>query len=140
MEPFLGYADSRLLLAALLWKGKTGTQLLVRLYLANINWDFFSFGKAREKVNVAKATVAQDEADFQQEFFQHEIRVSAAYLNLLAAQRLTRSQEKNLERAQALTNVVVARAKNGLNCEVNSSLAIAEVSNARDTFDKGKRQ
>ena len=101
------------------------------LYLTNINWDFFSFGKAREKVNVAKAAVAQDEADFQQEFFQHEIRVSAAYLNLLAAQRLTASQQKNLERAQALTNVVIARAKNGLNPGVDSSLANAEVSNAK---------
>src|SRR4051794_22456181 len=101
------------------------------LYLANINWDFFSFGKAHEKVEVAKATVAQDEADLQQEFFQHQIRVSAAYLNLLAAQRLTRSQEKNLERAQGLSTVVIARAKNGLNAGVDSSLANAEVSNAR---------
>lgn len=101
------------------------------LYLTNINWDFFSFGKAHEKVQVAKAAVAQDEADFQQEFFQHEIRVSAAYLNLLAAQRLTRSQEKNLDRAKALTAVVVARAKNGLNPGVDSSLANAEVSNAK---------
>jgi outer membrane protein TolC len=101
------------------------------LYLANINWDFFSFGKAREKVQVAKATVAQDEADFQQEFFQHEIRVTAAYLNLLAAQRLTVSQQKNLERARSLTTVVIARAKNGLNPGVDSSQAIAEVSNAK---------
>ncbi len=101
------------------------------LYLTNINWDFFSFGKAREKVQVAKAAVAQDEADFQQEFFQHEIRVSAAYLNLLAAQRITQSQVKNLERAQGLATVVIARAKNGLNAGVDSSLANAEVSNAK---------
>lgn len=101
------------------------------LYLTNINWDFFSFGKAREKVQVAKAAVAQDEADFEQEFFQHEIRVAAAYLNLLAAQTLRRSQEKNLERAKALTTVVIARAKNGLNPGVDSSLANAEVSNAK---------
>jgi outer membrane protein TolC len=101
------------------------------LYLANISWDFFSFGKAREKVLVAKATVAQDEADFQQEFFQHEVRVAAAYLNLLAAQRLALSQQKNLERAQSLTTVVIARAKNGLNPGVDSSQANAEVSNAK---------
>lgn len=101
------------------------------LYLTNINWDFFSFGKARERVQVAQATANQDEADFQQEFFQHQIRVSAAYLNLLAAQRLTLSQEKNLERTQALATVVSARAKNGLNPGVDSSLANAEVSNAK---------
>jgi outer membrane protein TolC len=101
------------------------------LYLTNIDWDFFSFGKSREKVQVAKAEVAQDEADFQQEFFQHRVRVSAAYLNLLAAQRLSLSQEKNLERARALAVVVAARAKNGLNPGVDSSLANAEVSNAK---------
>jgi outer membrane protein TolC len=101
------------------------------LYLTNINWDFFSFGKAHEKVQVAKATVVQDEADYQQEFFQHEVRVSAAYLNLLAAQRLTLSQQKNLDRARALATVVTARAKNGLNPGVDSSLANAEVSNAK---------
>lgn len=108
------------------------------LYLTNINWDFFSFGKAREKVQVAKAAVAQDEADFQQEFFQHQIRVSAAYLNLLAAQRLTQSQQKNLERAQALATVVIARAKSGLNAGVDSSLANAEVSNARISLLRAK--
>jgi outer membrane protein TolC len=108
------------------------------LYLTNINWDFFSFGKAREKVNVARAVVTQDEADFEQEFFEQQVRVSAAYLNLLAAQRLTGSQEKNLERAEALTRVVVARAKNGLNPGVDSSLANAEVSNAKILLIRAK--
>lgn len=101
------------------------------LYLTNINWDFFSFGRARQRVEVAKAAVAQDEADFQQEFFQHKVRVAAAYLNLLAAQRLTLSQQKNLGRARGLATVVIARAKNGLNPGVDSSLANAEVSNAK---------
>ena len=101
------------------------------LYLANINWDLFSFGRSREKVQTAKAAVAQDEADLEQEQFQHEIRVSAAYLNLLAAQRLTLSQQKNLERAKSLATVVTARARSGLNPGVDSSQANAEVSNAK---------
>ena len=101
------------------------------LYLANINWDLFSFGRAREKVLVAKAAVAQDEADLAQEQFQHQIRVSSAYLNLLAAQRLTLSQQKNLDRAKSLATVVIARARNGLNPGVDSSQANAEVSNAK---------
>ncbi|KAA5542929.1 TolC family protein [Adhaeribacter rhizoryzae] len=101
------------------------------LYLANVNWDFFSFGQAREKIQVAKAVNNQDQADLVQEQFQHQVRVAGAYLNLQAAQRLTRSQERNLERAVALKRVVVARAKNGLNPGVDSSLAIAEVSNAK---------
>lgn len=101
------------------------------LYLANINWDFFSFGKARERVQVAKAVLAQDESDLAQEQFQHEVRVAAAYLNLLAAQRITLSQQKNLDRANSLATVVIARARNGLNPGVDSSQANAEVSNAK---------
>lgn len=108
------------------------------LYLTNINWDFFSFGKVRENIKVANASVAPDKADLQQEFFQHEIRVSETYLNLLAAQRLTLSQEKNLERAQALATIVTARAKNGLNPGVDSSLANAEVSNAKILLTRAK--
>ncbi len=101
------------------------------LYLANINWDFFAFGRAKEKVNVAQSLLTLNNSDLEQERFQQEIRVAGAYLNLLAAQRLSRSQQNNLDRALALREVVVARAKNGLNPGVDSSLANAEVSNAR---------
>src|ERR1700748_3047614 len=101
------------------------------LYLANVNWDFFSFGKAREKVKVQKTIVSLDENDLAQEQFQHEVRVASTYLNLLAAQQLAKAQEDNLNRSLDLQKVVVARVKNGLNPGVDSSLANAEVSNAR---------
>ncbi|MDQ3290251.1 MAG: TolC family protein [Bacteroidota bacterium] len=108
------------------------------LYLANVSWDFFSFGKAHEKIEVARASRQQDQSDLVQEQFQHQVRVASAYLNLQAAQRLTRSQERNLERALALKRVVVARAKNGLNPGVDSSLANAEVSNAKIALTRAK--
>lgn len=101
------------------------------LYLANINWDFFSFGRVRERINIARAELARDKNDLEQEKFQHKIRVASAYLNLLAAQRLSRSQQNNLERASGLRDVVVARTRNGLNAGVDSSLANAEVSSAK---------
>jgi outer membrane protein TolC len=101
------------------------------LYLANVNWDFFSFGKARQKVRVAISGLTRDMADLNQEQFQHEVRVSTAYLNLLAAQELTNAQQKNLDRANDVLKVVVVRAKNGLNAGVDSSLAGAQVSSAK---------
>src|SRR3954453_455614 len=101
------------------------------LYLANINWDFFSFGRVHEKIKVAEAQVQQETNDLEQEKFQHQVRVASAYLNLLAAQRLRLSQQKNLERANALRVVVIARTKNGLNAGVDSSSANAEVSSAK---------
>src|SRR5664279_3593557 len=101
------------------------------LYLANISWDFFSFGRVKENVKVAEAEVVQQSTDLDQEKFQLEVKVSGAYLNLLAAQRIRISQEKNLERAMALLVVVSTRTKNGLNPGVDSSQAGAEVSSAK---------
>lgn len=101
------------------------------LYVSNISWDFFSFGKAREKTKVQGAVVALDETDLVQEQFQHQVRVASAYLNLLVAQQLYKAQQDNLNRSVQLQTVVVARVKNGLNPGVDSSLANAEVSNAR---------
>lgn len=101
------------------------------LYLTNVNWDFFAFGRAKEKTKLAQSVLQRDQGDLEQERFQQSVRVSAAYLNLLAAQKLTVSQQNNLSRALSFDTVVVARAKNGLNPGVDSSLANAEVSNAR---------
>jgi outer membrane protein TolC len=108
------------------------------LYLTNVNWDFFSFGRAKEKIKTAQATVARDESDLVQEQFQHEIRVAAAYMNLLAAQRLTQSWQNNLDRAVTLQSIVTTRVKNGLNAGVDSSLANAEVSNARIVLTRAR--
>jgi len=101
------------------------------LYVANVNWDFFSFGRSKEKIKVQKSVVNLDESDLVQEQFQHEIRVASAYLNLLVAQQLSKAQQDNLNRTLDLQKVVVARVKNGLNPGVDSSLANADVSNAR---------
>jgi len=101
------------------------------LYLANISWDFFSFGRVRENVKVAEAIELQDASDLDQEKFQLQVRVSGAYLSLLAAQRFKWSEQKNLERATELSLVVLARTKNGLNAGVDSSQANAEVSSAK---------
>ena len=101
------------------------------LYLTNVNWDFFQFGRAKEKTKVAQTILNRDMTDLDQERFQQSIRVSAAYLNLLAAQELTISQQRNLDRADSFQLVVTARAKSGLNPGVDSSLANAEVSNAK---------
>lgn len=129
----LSVASSGLPLSKQNWNAAFGA-----LYLANVNWDFFTFGRARERIHVSESIVVRDESDLAQEQFQHSIRVAAAYLNLLAAQRLTRSWMNNLERADRLKNVVITRAKNGLIPGVDSSLANAEVSNAKISITQAR--
>ena len=101
------------------------------LYLANMNWDFFAFGRARDRVRAAQAVAQRDNNDYQQEIFQQKIKVAAAYLNLVAAQRITTSYRKNLLRADTSRLVVLARAKGGLIAGVDSSQANAEISGAK---------
>jgi outer membrane protein TolC len=101
------------------------------LYWTNINWDFFQFGRYKEKAKVAQKGLDLDQSDLDQEKFEQSVRVSGAFLNLIAAQKLILSQQANLDRAVSFQTVATARAKSGLNPGVDSSLANAEVSNAR---------
>ena len=102
------------------------------LYLANVNWDFFAFGRAVEKVKVQQIGVYRDETDLAQEQFQHQVRVACDLSQF--AWRHSNWQKRSkitLTAAIDLQKVVVARVKNGLNPGVDSSQANAEVSNAR---------
>ncbi|WP_433764160.1 TolC family protein [Flavobacterium ginsenosidimutans] len=129
----LGVASSGLPLPEQNWNSAFGA-----LYLVNMNWDFFTFGKTQEKINLSKIDVQAKEKDLQQEKFQQEIKISAAYLNLLASQRLLISQEKNLSRAEIFKKTAVARVKNGLLAGVDSTLATAEVSKAKMALNLAK--
>ncbi|WP_109699827.1 TolC family protein [Chitinophaga deserti] len=129
----LGVASSGMAMPEQNWNAAFGA-----LYLANINWEFFAFGRMKEKVKTAETLVRRDELDWQQEQFRHEVKVSAVYLNLLAAQRLTKAWERNLERADTFRSVVTRRAKNGLIAGVDSSLANAEVASARISLTRAR--
>ncbi|WP_308131541.1 TolC family protein [uncultured Flavobacterium sp.] len=131
----LGVASSGLPLPEQNWNAAFGA-----LYLVNMNWDFFTFGRAKQRINLAKADAERSEKDLEQEKFQHKIKISAAYLNLLASQRLLISQEKNLERSVVFQKIAAARVKNGLLPGVDSTLASAEVSRAKIMLNQGKDQ
>jgi outer membrane protein TolC len=81
-------------------------------------------------LDLAKSQVARDSLDVLQEKFAHSMKIGAAYFNVLAAQKFVEVSQANLKRVTALQDVK-ARAKNGLNAGVDSSIANAEVSNAR---------
>jgi outer membrane protein TolC len=131
----LGVASSGLALPEQNWNASFGA-----LYLANINWEFFTFGRIKERINVSKADVVRFEKDLEQEKFQQKIKISTAYLNLLASQRLIISQQKNLDRAEIFQRLVAVRVKNGLLAGVDSTLASAEVSRAKISLNQIKDQ
>ena len=129
--PTYGYNGLSVASSGPLTGGQTWNAGFGALYLTNVNWDFFAFGRAVERVKVQQTTVNLNQTDLAQEQFQHQVRVAGAYLNLLAAQQLSKAGADNLRRAVDLQTVVVARVKNGVDPGVDSSQANAEVANAR---------
>src|SRR5687768_2484491 len=65
----LGVASSGLPLPEQNWNAAFGA-----LYLANINWEFFAFGRMKERVKTAETLARRDESDWQQEQFRHEVK------------------------------------------------------------------
>lgn len=136
--PLYGFGGLGVASAGPAFSQQNGNAAFGALYLTNINWDFFAFGKAREKLKTAQAIAVKDDKDLQQEIFQHKIKITAAYLNLLASKQLTHSYEKNLDRADTFRQVVIARVMNGLIPGVDSSQANAEYSAAKILLTKAK--
>lgn len=122
----LGVASTSMPLAEQNWNAAFGS-----LYLANVNWNLFTFGKLKNQVAIAKADESVANKDLEQTKFQHKVKVGAAYFNLLAAQRIKYVQEKNLERAKVVAETTESRANSGLIPGVDFSVAKAEVANAQ---------
>lgn len=101
------------------------------LYVANLNWQFFAFGSQKANVKAAQGQYQTDLDALDQEKFQLQANVGGAYLNLLSAQRLLLSMQKNLDRATTLRDLILTRTVNGLNPGVDSAIANAELSKAR---------
>lgn len=101
------------------------------LYILNANWEVFTFGRVRSRIQLADAQARQDSADILQEEFVHRVKITGAYLNLLVAQRFVRTAEANLQRAEIIRTTVRARVLSGLNAGVDSSQANSEASRAR---------
>jgi outer membrane protein TolC len=131
----LGVASSGLPLDHQSWNAAFGA-----LYLVNVNWEFFNFHRTQQRISVAQAEVDRFQKDYEQELFQHQVKIAAAYLNLLASQRLLNSQQKNLERTEVVYRNVSTRAKNGLLPGVDTTIALAENSKARITLNQVREQ
>ncbi|KGO86091.1 transporter [Flavobacterium rivuli WB 3.3-2 = DSM 21788] len=131
----LGVASSGLPLPSQNWNAAFGA-----LYLVNFNWDFFTFGRMKQRITLAKADANRQQKDYEQEQFQQKVRIAGAYLNLLASQRLLRSQQKNLDRTEVVLKNAATRVATGLLPGVDSTLASAEVSRAKISLNQLKEQ
>ncbi|WP_229252602.1 TolC family protein [Dyadobacter helix] len=98
---------------------------------ALVDWRVFNFGKLNANVAAANAELTRSQADYENELFQHQVRIVDAYLVLLINQKLVTAQERNLERALVFKQVTDAAVGSGMRPGVDSSLASAEYAKAR---------
>jgi outer membrane protein TolC len=96
-----------------------------------LNWEPFTFGQRKSKINSAKAYHDYQQADQDQEIFQHQIRTANAYLDLVMTHELVRVYAKNLERAEDNVRIVKSLTRSGLRPGTDTALFKAERSRAK---------
>lgn len=96
-----------------------------------VNWQAFTFGKIKANIDVAQKVAVRQQFDYENELFQHQVRVIDAYLALLVFQKTVRIQEVNLQRAATFRDATNAKVISGLRAGIDSSFASAELSKAK---------
>ena len=96
-----------------------------------LNWEPFTFGQRKSKVNSAKAYQDYQQADQDQEIFQHQIRTANTYLDVVMTHELVKVYAKNLERAENNLRIVKSLSRSGLRPGTDTALFKAELSRAK---------
>jgi len=96
-----------------------------------LNWEPFTFGQRRSKVNSAKAYQDYQEAEARQEIFQHQVKTANAYIDVVMAHELIKVYSRNLDRAQNNLRIVRSLTRSGLRPGTDTALFNAELSRAK---------
>jgi len=106
---------------------------------ALLEWNVITFGKVAANVKTARANLAVEQAAYENEVFQHQVKVADAYLLVLIGRKLEAIQRSNLRRAEQFRNVVEAGVRAGMRAGVDSALAHAEYSKAQLLLQESER-
>ncbi len=106
---------------------------------ALLEWNVITFGKVAANVKTARANLAVEQAAYENEVFQHQVKVTDTYLLVLIGQKLAAIQRANLMRAEQFRNVVEAGVRAGMRAGVDSALAHAEYSKAQLLLQESER-
>ena len=96
-----------------------------------LNWDLFTFGQRKAAIETSKAARDYQNADEQNEIFQHSIRTANTYLDVLTTHELMKVYERNLARSESNLRIVRSLTRSGLRPGVDTALFQAEVARAR---------
>ena len=96
-----------------------------------MNWELFAFGQHKSRVGSAEASLQYQQADEENEVFQHQIRTADAYLDLLMAQELVKVYQRNLARSEDNLRIVRSLARSGLRPGVDTALFKSELAKTK---------
>lgn len=96
-----------------------------------LNWEPFTFGQRKSRIESAKAYQDYQQADEANEIFQHQVRTINAYLDVIMTNELIKVYNKNLERSQDNVRIVKSLTLSGLRPGTDTALFNAELSRAK---------
>ena len=99
-------------------------------------YDLVNFGLNGAKIKNAKAYVGLQEADLQKEQYYVELNIAKLYFNVLKSQYTLNVDKENVDRYQSIFTIIQALTSSGIKAGSDSSLAKAELSKTRITYNQ----
>jgi outer membrane protein TolC len=100
------------------------------------DYQLLNFGLHGAQINNAMSYVDFGKADFQKEFYLTKLQICQLYFELLQSQYQLSIDTQNINRYQNIFNVIHALASNGIKPGADSSLAKAELSSAKVSYNQ----
>jgi len=99
-------------------------------------YDLVNFGLNGAKIKNAEAYVGLQEADLQKEQYYIELNIAKLYFNILKSQYTLNADKENVGRYQSIFSIIQALTSSGIKAGSDSSLAKAELSKTRITYNQ----
>jgi outer membrane protein TolC len=99
-------------------------------------YDLVNFGLNGAKIKNAEAYVGLQEADLQKEQYYVELNIAKLYFNVLKSQYTLNVDKENVDRYQSIFIIIQALTSSGIKAGSDSSLAKAELSKTRITYNQ----
>ena len=99
-----------------IYRTQSWTAAFGGLYVLNTNWEVFSFGRLKSRINYSLSIVNNDSADLVQEQFIQSVKISGAYLNLLVSQTLYRKRNRQFRAGPICAGGSIGENKKWVEC------------------------
>lgn len=100
------------------------------------DYELANFGLNSARLSNAQTYVNLSEADLQKEAYLLDVNIARLYLNIQKGQYRLQADAQNIERYQSIFNVIRALTLSGLKAGSDSSLAKAELSKTRISYNQ----